>query len=129
MAAMVLLTFIVGCIAIKRRLACVKKGELDAKYFRLMSGFKVPDSVTKSTRNFNNQFEVPLLFYVVGVLFVALNIDSTVSIILAWLFVAFRYAHAYIHLTYNKIIHRLAAYWIALMCVLGLWINLLIMLP
>lgn len=129
MAAMVLLTFIVGCIAIKRRLGCVKKGELDAKYFRLMSGFEVPDSVTKSTRNFNNQFEVPLLFYVVGVLVVALNIESTVSIILAWLFVTFRYAHAYIHLTYNKIIHRLAAYWIALMCVLGLWINLLIMLP
>lgn len=127
MAAIVLLTVIVGFVAVKRRMKSVKSGELDAKYFKLMNGYQVPNLVEQSTRNFNNLFEVPVLFYVVACLYVSLSIESLVATIFAWLFVAFRYYHSYIHLTYNKLLHRMIVYWLGIIAVLALWINLLIL--
>jgi hypothetical protein len=126
---MVLLTFIVGTITIRARFASVKRGDVKARYYKLMAGQNVPDKIIQTTRNFNNQFEVPLLFYVVGTLYIAMGIESTFALYCAWLFVVFRVIHAYIHLSYNYVLHRLLAFWIALCCVLALWVNLVIVMP
>lgn len=127
MSLMVLLTLVVGLITVKARFASVKKGNVKARYFRLMEGQDVPEVITKTSRNFNNQFEIPVLFYVICTLYISLNIDSLVAIILAWLFVFFRYLHSYIHLTYNHILHRLTVFILAFLCVIAMWINLLIL--
>jgi len=127
MALMVLLTFIVGCIAVTTRFASVKKGDVNAKYYRLMQGQEVPDIITKSTRNFNNQFEIPVLFYVVCTLYISLNIESLLAIVLAWGFVVLRFVHAYIHLTYNHVLHRLSVFFLAFLSVMAMWINLLVL--
>ncbi|WP_252730720.1 MAPEG family protein [Colwellia sp. E2M01] len=126
MFAMVLLTFIIACIAVKARFASVKTGELSPKYFRLMDGQDVPDFITKTTRNFNNQFEIPTLFYVVCTLYICFGIESSVALVFAWLFIISRVAHSIIHLTYNHILHRMLTFWASFMCVMALWINLLI---
>ena len=123
---MVLLTFIVGILAVKTRLSSVKKGNVKAKYFRLMAGQEVPEIIIKTTRNFNNQFEVPVLFYVVCTLYISLNIESLVAIVLAWVFVFLRCLHSYIHLTYNNILHRMSVFFLAFFCVIALWVNLLV---
>jgi hypothetical protein len=124
MVAMVLLTFVVGAIAVKVRFASVKGGEVSAKYYKLMHGEDVPEIVTKTTRCFNNQFEIPVLFYVVCTLYISLGIESLAGVILAWLFVTLRCVQAYIHLTYNHIIHRMSAFWLAFISVMILWLNL-----
>lgn len=126
MFSMVLLTFIMACIAVKIRFLSVKNGEVSYKYFRFMDGQDVPDFIKKTTRNFNNQFEIPTLFYVVCTLYICLNIESFITLFFAWLFIFFRVAHAYIHLTYNHILHRMLTFWASFMCVMVLWINLLI---
>lgn len=129
MAAMVLLTFIVGCLAVKTRFASVKSGQVKARYYKLMQGQSVPEMVTKTTRCFNNMFEIPLLFYVAATLHISLGIDSMSGIICAWLFVAFRYLHAFVHLTYNHILHRMLMFWGAFLAAMALWINLLVLQP
>jgi len=126
MALMVLLSLIVGAVAVKSRFASVKQGQVKPKYFKLMSGQQVPEIITKTTRNFNNQFEIPVLFYVVCTLYISLDVTSLFAVILAWLFVAFRYLHSYIHLTYNHLLHRMIAFWLAFVCVIALWVNLLV---
>ncbi|WP_428807938.1 MAPEG family protein [Vibrio lamellibrachiae] len=126
MALMVLLTFIVGLTALKTRFGNVKNGVVNARYFRLMEGYEVPASITKSTRNFNNQFEIPILFYVAGTLYISLGFESMLALFLAWLFVLLRYIHSYVHLTYNKIVHRMISFWLSFLCVIGLWIELLL---
>ncbi|GAA5138078.1 MAPEG family protein [Thalassotalea piscium] len=126
MAAMVLLLVLVGLVAVKARFGSVKRGEVSAKYFRLMEGKSVPDVITKSTRSFNNQFELPVLFYVVCTLYISLGINSDIGVAFAWAFVVSRYIHAYIHLSYNYVIHRMLSFWAGFICVLVLWINLLI---
>ena len=126
MFAMVVLTLIVGLIAVRVRFASVRSGDVHPKYFKLMQGFDVSESVIKTTRSFNNMFEVPTLFYVVCTLYVSLGLNGWLGIILAWLFVFSRCVHAYIHLTYNHIIHRMYAFWVGILCVLALWIVLLV---
>ena len=126
MFTMVLLTFIIACLAVKVRFSSVKTGDVSPKYFRLMDGQDVPDLITKTTRNFNNQFEIPTLFYVVCTLYICFGIESLIALVFAWLFILLRVAHSYIHLTYNHILHRMLTFWASFMCVMVLWINLLI---
>nr|WP_280522790.1 MULTISPECIES: MAPEG family protein [Pseudoalteromonas] len=126
MFSMVLLTFIVACIAVKARFASVKNKTVRAKFYSLMNGQEVPDIITKTTRNFNNQFEVPVLFYVVCSLYIFWGINSDFALITSWLFVALRIVHSYIHLTYNHVLHRMLTFWFSLLCVMALWINLLL---
>lgn len=124
MAFMVLLTFIVGAVAFVVRLSSYKAGEVGIKYFKLMQGQEVPEMLTKTTRCFNNQFEVPVLFYAACTLYLSLHVDSVVGLVFAWLFVGFRYVQAYVHLTYNHLLHRMSAFWLAFFCGIALWIDL-----
>ena len=126
MFLMVLLTFLVGFFAVKARFSSVKKGKVSIKYFQLMDGKGIPETLTKTTRNFNNQFEVPVLFYVVCCLYISLSIESSFALICAWIFVLLRGVHAYIHLTYNNIIHRMLAFWAGIIFVMILWGNLIV---
>ncbi|MBL4830931.1 MAG: MAPEG family protein [Aliivibrio sp.] len=127
MFLMVLLTLVVGIITVKARIKSVKNGEISAKYFRLMDGQALPELVTKTTRNFNNQFEIPTLFYVVCTLYISFGLESLLAVVFAWLFVALRIAHSYIHITYNHVLHRMLTFFGAFFCVIALWVNLLVM--
>lgn len=51
MILMVLLTFIVGLMTIKHRIATVKSGAMNPKYFKLMEGQEVPEMVTRKIRD------------------------------------------------------------------------------
>ena len=126
MALMVLLTFIVGVVALKTRFASVRSGEVKIAYFKLMQGQDVPDRVTVTTRSFNNMFEVPVLFYVACTLYLSLGIEGRPGLAFAWFFVTLRYLQAIIHLTYNNILHRMLCFWSTFISVLLLWINLLL---
>ena len=124
MFAMVLLTLVVACAAVTCRIKSVQSGALKIKYYQLMQGDAVPEDVIRTTRCVNNMFEVPVLFYVVCTLFISLSVESTLALGLAWMFVFFRCAHAFIHLKYNNVIHRMSAFWMAFVCVLLLWVLL-----
>jgi len=126
MFLMVVLTFVVGFFTVKARFSSVKIGDVSAKYYRLMDGQDVPEIITKTTRNFNNQFEIPTLFYVVCTLYISLGIESFLALIFAWLFVILRIVHSYIHITYNHVMHRMLTFLAAFICVMALWVNLLL---
>lgn len=50
-----------------------------------------------------NQFELPLLFYVLTILVWVTRHAGPVFVVLAWLFVLLRLAHAYVHVTSNVV--------------------------
>ena len=126
MTMMVLLTFIVGLITARTRFASVLSGDVKLRYFKLMQGQDVPERVTVTSRSFNNMFEVPVLFYVVCTLYISLGVVGSTGPVLAWLFVALRYVHASIHLTYNGFLHRMLSFWASFVCVVLLWVNLIL---
>ena len=126
MAMMVLLTFMVGVVAATTRFASVRSGDVRLRYFKLMQGQDVPERVIVTTRSFNNMFEVPVLFYVACTLHLILGVAGHSGLLLAWVFVAFRYGHAFIHLTYNGFLHRMLAFWASFVCALLLWVILVV---
>lgn len=56
-----------------------------------------PESVIKFNNNIRNQFELPVLFYVLCIILWAVNTTSVIVHTIAWLFVASRIVHAAIH--------------------------------
>lgn len=125
MFGMVVLTFLVGIVAVVVRVNSVRRGSVKIKYYRTMDGQDVPELIKKSTRCFNNMFEVPVLFYVVSTLFVSLKIENSMALYLAWVFVGFRVAQAFVHLTYNNVLHRMMMFWGCVVSVLSMWVILL----
>lgn len=126
MFAMVLLTLVVGGASFSARSKAVKSKQLSLNSFVLMDAPKLPENVIKTTRNLNNQFEVPVLFYAACVTYIAVGVESTLGLVLAWAFVLGRVAHAYIHITYNDLTHRMMAFLFSLVAVLLLWLNLVV---
>jgi hypothetical protein len=62
-----------------------------------------PDDVLMVSNNIRNQFQVPVLFYVLCFVFYSINAVSTTVLYLAWAFVISRAIHAYIHMSTNYV--------------------------
>lgn len=84
-----------------------------------------PDREKQISNAFDNQFQLPLLFYV-GV-FAALHFGPIwFEVLLAWLFVISRCVHAFIHVTDNHVIRRFWAYVVGLSLLCIFWLDLAI---
>jgi hypothetical protein len=52
--------------------------------------------------SYSNQFELPVLFYVLTILAWMTRHADLAFVVLAWIFVIFRYLQAYVHVTSNR---------------------------
>ena len=120
---LVMLTFVIIFAVGTSRLISVRKRQVNPKLYRLMSGYEAPDYVQKLTRNLSNLLEMPILFYVLGVLLVALQIEDPAMVDLAWLFVGLRFVRTGIHITYNHTIHRFMVFVASVLTLLAMWIK------
>lgn len=71
--------------------------------------------------NLSNQFEWPLFFYIVSVLFIVLGITASPVILLSWVFVAGRFAHSAVQILTANIRLRGVVFTINFLAVIGLW--------
>ena len=71
--------------------------------------------------NFRNLFEVPVLFFAACCVLLATGRVGSLALDLAWAFVALRALHSLIHISYNRVLHRFAAYALSTLCVFALW--------
>lgn len=126
--AMVLLTFAVGILMLLYRIKAVKEDGLNPGYFLLNKGAKLPDYLAKATNHYANLFELPVLFYVLCLIIFGANKTDVIHIVLAWFFVAIRYAHAYIHISDNNLKHRRLAFLAGTLILAVMWIRLWIQL-
>jgi hypothetical protein len=124
LCALVMLTFVMAVATGASRLTSVRRRDIDPKYYRLMTGATPPDYVQKTGRNFANLLETPVLFYLLGALVIALDIDNVELVQHAWLYVALRLVHTIIHVSYNNPIHRFLAFVASLLTLLAMWIQL-----
>jgi hypothetical protein len=85
-----------------------------------------PDYVIQVNNNIRNQFELPVLFYVLAVILWLLESAHGVAVAAATVFVVSRIVHAGIHLSINAVPprrHTFTVGWVAVfvMAVLVLW--------
>ena len=78
------------------------------------------------SNNFDNQFQLPVLFYVAALLLLWSGGAGWVELALAWLFVALRYGHAAVHVTTNRVYRRFFTYTAGLVVLAVLWVWLVV---
>jgi hypothetical protein len=81
-----------------------------------------PKRTTQLANAFANQFELPVLFYVLTILEYVTHLAGIVFVVLAWVFVIFRLLHAYVHVTSNVVRLRGALYGVAAFVLIIMWV-------
>ncbi len=80
-----------------------------------------PDRPAQFARSYQNQFELPILFYVLVVLAIITKKDDLLFVVLEWLFVATRLVHAYIHTGSNAVTRRFTAFVAGMTVLIAAW--------
>src|SRR3954462_2099576 len=81
-----------------------------------------PERAIQIGNCFRNQFEVPVLFYVLIALALPLRHADFVIVLLSWVFVVARFAHAGICVPSNDVRSRALAWFAGVLVVLAMWI-------
>jgi hypothetical protein len=98
------LTLVVMYTMAVRRFSAIRAGALRGPITLREPNW--PTDALQAGYNYQNQFELPVLFYVLTILSIMTRHADLLFVVLAWLFVATRVVHAYIHLTSNSLPHR-----------------------
>ena len=81
-----------------------------------------PERVTQIGNCYRNQFEVPLLFYVLIALALPLRRADLFIVLMSWVFVVTRFAHAGIFVTSNNVQQRGLVWLAGVLVLLAMWI-------
>ena len=108
--ALVALTAIVALTMGVYRNVAVIRGAASVRYFRTYTADIPAEWVERPARAYMNLLELPVLFYVVCLLMLATGRFDSVQVSLAWVFVVARYVHAFIHIAFNYVPLRFAAF-------------------
>ncbi len=85
-----------------------------------------PRRPAQFANSFSNQFELPVLFYVLTILAMFTKHADFLFVVLAWIFVAFRILQAYIHVTSNNVRFRGGYYFVATIVLVIMWLIFIV---
>lgn len=120
-AAMVVLTFVVGLRMYRARVAEMMSRRINPQAMALSGqrGQRLED--TRAADNYGNLFELPVLFYLLCAVAIGTGYVPAWLPALAWLFVLTRIAHSVIQCSYNKVMHRFAAFLGGFFLLMAMW--------
>jgi hypothetical protein len=102
---MVALTFVIMFVMGYARVSDIKTGKTHIRDIALgQPGWDT--KATQFTRNFENQFQLPVLFYVLVAFALFTRKADLIFVVLSWVFVVCRIVHAYVHVTTNYVPYR-----------------------
>ena len=122
--ALMLLTLVVWVYMYVRRIAFIRRERIDARRLEIPGELArvSPAAISNPSDNLKNLFELPIVFYALGlILFVTQRVDAT-YLAAAWVFVGFRAAHSAVHCKFNRVMLRFYCY---LAASLALWFMVL----
>lgn len=122
--ALALLTLCVLLLMPYQRFKAVLGKQLTPDDFKYGESSRVPPEVSIPNRNMMNLLELPLLFYVACLtLFVTHTVDA-MAMNLAWAYFALRVGHSFVHLSYNKVMHRLVFFALSNFVLALIWLRI-----
>ena len=123
--AQVVLTFVVMLVMYRKRVAEMKTKRIHPQRTksRSMVHGVLTDSETAAD-NYANLFESPVLFYTAILLTLILMVQDSILVALAWTYVSSRYLHSFIHITYNRVMHRFSVFIFSSFVLLAMWVRL-----
>lgn len=120
----VLLTFVLLFWMGRQRFAAGRRGEVQSSARHAPRQTSWPPKAQQASDCFHNQFETPSLFYVVVTLALIARQADLLFVLLSWVFVGTRCAHAFEHTGANRLKVRFPVFAAGSAILLGLWIYL-----
>ena len=128
----VLLTFVLLFWMANARTGSIKRGEVKIRDIALGQEAWTARG-TQIGNCYHNQLELPVLFYAVVAFAMITRKADLIFVILAWLFVLMRLAHAYIHATSNHVPTRARVFFAGALILIIMWVyfavRILLLLP
>jgi hypothetical protein len=81
-----------------------------------------PEQAKKVSNAYHNQYELPVLFYILVAFAMITRKADLIFVTLSWVFVISRLLHAYIHTTSNRVPRRFFLYAIGLIVLTIMWV-------
>lgn len=126
MSALVIWTLLVLLLIPYRRFRAAFRKQVSPEDFRYGESAAVPEEVRIPNRNFMNLLELPVLFYLLCLtLLITQRVDQW-ALGLAWIYVALRIVHSLIHLSYNRVTHRLTVYGLSNFVLSAMWLRFVV---
>jgi hypothetical protein len=103
------------------RLAAVRRGDVHARDVALREP-NWPKQETQIANAYQNQLELPVLFYVLTILAIMTRKADLLFVLLAWVFVVLRVVHAYVHITSNRLKLRFSLFASGVVVLAAMWV-------
>ena len=126
--AMFLLVCIVAVTMFRRRVAFYKSNRVHPQKTATSAQMAATMTDSRAPDNFRNLFELPMMFYVAVLTLYVTQLVVLPQLVLAWIYVAARYAHSGIHCTSNVVMNRFYAFLTSCLALLCMWILLAVQL-
>ncbi len=81
-----------------------------------------PPYAAQAGNAYNNQFQMPLLFFVLVILAYLFKKADLIFVIMSWVFVVSRILHAYVHVTSNNLRWRFTIFVVGVVVLMVMWI-------
>ena len=117
----VALTFVLLFWMGRSRLGAIKRKEIRITEVALGQP-NWPPKVQQISNCYANQYQLPILFYVLTTLAIITRDANLLFVVLAWAFVLTRLLHAYIHTGINNVPGRFYAFLAGAIILLAMWI-------
>lgn len=120
----ILLTSIVMVLMGKRRIHAAKNREISIAAFKTMNLTGANEQVIATSRNFDNQFQMPML-YMFSVLFtLQLGLADMAYVVLGAVFVLLRILHTAVHIGSNNVRLRFSIFLFGCLALWLMWLRL-----
>jgi hypothetical protein len=103
------------------RTGSIQRGETKIRDIALRQPAWSPKA-TQISNCYDSQFQIPLLFYVLVILAWNTKQADLIFVVMAWIFVLSRLAHAYIHTTSNHVPTRFNIFAVGVITLFLMWI-------
>ncbi len=124
MASLVGFTLLFSCYMLFCRVTAVRSGKLKFSYFKIYDQ-PAPDLIIKTQRHYSNLFELPVIYYATVIVASLQLLNDDQTLLFAWIFVAARVVHAFIHVGSNKVYPRMLSFLVGWGAIVGLWLKIL----
>jgi hypothetical protein len=118
----VFLTFILLFWMGRMRGGAMKSGDVHIRDIALGQSGPWPAPAVQASNAYNNQFQLPVLFYVLTILEMLTRHADLLFVGMAWIFVVTRVFHAGVHVTSNYVPHRFNIFLLGMIVLLLMWI-------
>ena len=119
--AQMLLTLVLYVALQRVKSRAARAGEVDEAR-RPLHEDAWPDYVLRVNNNIRNQFELPVVFYVLCVVLWELQVAGMLAQVLAWVFVLSRIVHAWVHTRANVVPLRRRIFTVGVVIVVLMWV-------